>query len=100
MARRSTIAERGEALVRRMDGAPLCDECITDRLDLSSVSQASVATGAAAGVGGFERLKEPCGLCGEPRHGLCYKGGTLKFAAERSSENGRAAVRGSVGQTG
>lgn len=74
MAKRSTIAERVEALVRRMDGAPLCDECITDRLDLSSVSQASVATGAAAGVGGFERLKEPCGLCGEPRHVIRYKG--------------------------
>lgn len=34
MARGSTIAESVEALVRRMDGAPLCDECITDRLDL------------------------------------------------------------------
>lgn len=73
MANRSTIAERVEALVRRMDAAYLCDECITD-LNLSSVSQASVDTGATAGVGGFERLKEPCSFCGEPRHVIRYKG--------------------------
>src|SRR3546814_13326509 len=68
MAGRSTIAGRVEALVRRMEGAPLCDECIADRLDLSSITQASVVTSAASGVGGFERTKGPCGLCGERRH--------------------------------
>ena len=68
MATRSTTAERVEALVRRMDGTPLCDECIADRLDLSSVAQAGTATQAAGGARGFELLKAPCGLCGEPRH--------------------------------
>jgi len=74
MTRGSTIAERVEALVRRMEGTPLCDECIADRLDLSSIAQASVATSAAGGVGGFERSKGPCGLCGEPRHVIRHKG--------------------------
>lgn len=73
MNRSSSIAERVEAIIRRMEGTPLCDECITDRLDLSSVAQASAATGAAGGVGGFERLKAACGLCGEQRHVIRYK---------------------------
>lgn len=57
-----------------MDGTPLCDECISDRLDLSSVAQASVAAQTAGGVRGFELLKASCGLCGEPRHVIRYKG--------------------------
>jgi len=74
MAMRSSTAERVEALVRRMEGTPLCDECIADRLDLSSAAQAGAATQAAGGVGGFERLKASCGLCGEPRHVIRHKG--------------------------
>ncbi|MGV7123071.1 hypothetical protein [Sphingopyxis sp. 550A] len=73
MSKRPTIAERVEALVRRMDGTPVCDECIVDRLDLSSLAQASVVTSTAGGTGGFERLKGPCGLCGEPRHVIRYR---------------------------
>ena len=57
-----------------MDGTPVCDECVADRLDLSSVAQASAATHAAGGVRGFELLKESCGLCGEARHVIRYKG--------------------------
>lgn len=56
-----------------MDGAPLCDECIADRLDLSSNAQASAAIKAAGGVRGFELLKASCGLCGEARHVIRYK---------------------------
>ncbi len=74
MATRSSTAERVEALVRRMDGAPLCDECIADRLDLSSAAQAGAAMQAAGGVRGFELLKALCGLCGQPRHVIRYKG--------------------------
>ena len=74
MTAKSSIAERVEALVRRMGGIPLCDDCIADRLDLSSIAQASVATGAAGGVRGFERSRGPCGLCGEPQHIIHYKG--------------------------
>lgn len=74
MTRSASIAERVEALIRRMDGTPLCDDCITDRLDLSSIAQTSVATGAAAGVRGFERSRGPCGLCSEARHVIRHKG--------------------------
>ncbi|MGR4890694.1 hypothetical protein ACIPPQ_06635 [Sphingopyxis sp. LARHCG72] len=74
MATRSPTAERVEALIRRLDGTPLCNECIADRLDLSSAAQAGAATQGAGGVGGFELLKASCGLCGEPRHVIRYKG--------------------------
>lgn len=73
MTQRPTIAERVEALIRRLDGTPLCDECIADRLDLSSLAQASVVTSSVAGKGRFVRLKGPCGLCGQPRHVTCHK---------------------------
>ena len=56
-----------------MDGAAVCDDCITDRLDLSSVAQATVVTHAAGGTGGFERLKARCGLCAEPKLVIRHK---------------------------
>lgn len=67
MSKRTTIADRIEAFVKRMDGAAVCDDCITDRLDLSSVAQAAVVTHAAGGSGGFERLKAPCELCSQAK---------------------------------
>lgn len=74
MATRSSTAERVEAFVRRMDGTPVCDECVADRLDLSSAAQAAAAMHAAGGILGFELLKASCGLCGEPRHVIRFKG--------------------------
>lgn len=74
MTKRPTIVERVAGLVRRMDGTPLCDECIADRLDLSSIAQASVVTSSASGTGGFERLRGPCGLCGEQGPVIRYNG--------------------------
>lgn len=73
MTQRSAISNRIEALVKRLDGAAVCDDCITDRLDLSSVAQVAVVTHAAGGSGGFERLKAPCGLCTEAKMVLRHK---------------------------
>jgi hypothetical protein len=64
MSKMQPIAQRVEAMIRRMDGAPTCDICITDRLDLSSIAQASAATRAAGGANGFERVSAKCSLCG------------------------------------
>ena len=73
MGKKQTIADRIEAFVKRMEGAAVCDECITDRLDLSSVAQATVVTHAAGGRDGFERLKAPCGLCAETKPVIRYR---------------------------
>lgn len=67
MSKASKISDRIEAFVKRMPGVGVCDDCITDRLDLSSVAQASIVTSGVGGIGGFERLKAPCGLCAETR---------------------------------
>lgn len=73
MNRRQTIEDRIQAFVRRMAGVGACDECITDRLDLSSVAQAAVVTLAAGGGDGFERLKAPCSLCNVTKPVIRYK---------------------------
>lgn len=70
----TTIAGQIAALIRRMDGVALCDDCITDRLDLSVRSQANVVTRSISGTDGFERLKSPCGLCGSTKTVIRHKG--------------------------
>jgi hypothetical protein len=57
-----------------MDGTPLCDECVADRLDLSSAAEAGAAMQVAGGVRGFELLEASFGLCSESRHVIRYKG--------------------------
>ncbi len=67
MGKRATIADRIEAFVKRLEGGAVCDDCITDRLDFSSIAQTAVVTHAAGGTGGFERLKAPCDLCAQTK---------------------------------
>jgi hypothetical protein len=59
-----TIAAQIKALIQRLDGVAICDDCITDRLNLSVPSQANVVTRALGGEHGYERRKADCGLCG------------------------------------
>jgi hypothetical protein len=59
-----TIAVQTEALIQRLDGIAICDDCITDRLNLSVRSQANVVTRGLGGASGYAREKRPCGLCG------------------------------------
>lgn len=73
MNMRATIEDRVKALVRRMAGAAVCDECITDRLDLSSVAQTAVVTLAVSGGDGFERLRAPCTLCARDKPVIRHK---------------------------
>src|SRR3546814_6760856 len=44
MPRRMTIAGQIEQLIRNLGGAPVCDDCINDQLNLSVRSQANVVT--------------------------------------------------------
>ncbi len=64
MMRHMTIAGQIEALIQRLDGLAVCDDCITDRLDLSVRSQANAVTRELVGTGGYRRAKQPCSLCG------------------------------------
>lgn len=60
----ATIDDMIRQLVTRLAGAAVCDDCITDRLDLSVRTQANQTTRALAGEKTFERRKDPCALCG------------------------------------
>lgn len=64
---KSTIAGQIEALIQRLDGASVCDCCITDRLNLSVPAQANVVTRALGGERGYERRKDDCSLCGNTK---------------------------------
>lgn len=59
----TTIASQIERLIARLDGMAVCDDCITERLNLSVRSQANVVTRGLGGRRGYERIKEPCALC-------------------------------------
>ncbi|HMO74387.1 MAG TPA: hypothetical protein PKD99_01825 [Sphingopyxis sp.] len=59
----TTIATQIERLIVRLDGASVCDDCITDRLNLSVRSQANVVTRGLGGQRGYERRKDACELC-------------------------------------
>jgi len=58
-----TIAAEIEALIQRLEGVAICDDCITDRLNLSVRSQANVVTRNLGSAGGYIREKRPCGVC-------------------------------------
>lgn len=91
MSKKTTIADRIEVFVKQMDGAAVCDDCITDRLDLSSIAQVAVFTHAVDGSGGFERLKAVCGLCAQPK--LVLRHMPQRFcAASNRAENHLTAI--------
>lgn len=68
---KSTIAGQIEALIQRLDGVSVCDNCITDRLNLSVPGQANVVTRALGGERGYERRKDDCSLCGTTKLVIC-----------------------------
>lgn len=64
MPRRTTIAGQIERLIEKMQGLALCDDCITDELNLSVRSQANVVTRELGNRERFDRAKTPCSRCG------------------------------------
>ncbi|MGF7156101.1 hypothetical protein [Novosphingobium gossypii] len=62
-----TIVRDIEKLVTRLAPSPVCDECLADTLGLSVLHHADQAARQLAGMNGFERRKDTCGLCGEVR---------------------------------
>lgn len=58
-----TIIDDVRALVNRLAPAPICDDCIADRLGLSVHQHANHKTRELAGSNGFERRKDICSMC-------------------------------------
>jgi hypothetical protein len=59
-----TIAGQIERLIESLQGLSICDDCVTDRLNLSVRSQANVVTRELGKLERFDRDKTPCGQCG------------------------------------
>ncbi len=59
-----TVRDEVAALIRRLDGAPICDDCITRTLELSVRQHANHKTRELAGTAGFERRLDACSMCG------------------------------------
>jgi ribosomal protein L37E len=68
----ATINDIIRRLVVRLAGEPVCDDCITERLELGVRTEADHATRALAGERGFERRKDPCALCGATKVAIRY----------------------------
>ncbi|MGH7019777.1 MAG: hypothetical protein ACREEY_07860 [Brevundimonas sp.] len=69
----TTIASQIERLVSRLDGAGVCDDCITERLDLSVRSQANFVTRGLGGQRGYERIKDACTPCARVKTVIRYR---------------------------
>jgi hypothetical protein len=67
MGETSAIFQDIEKFVGRLSPEPVCDDCITERLKLGNPADAAHAAHELAGMGGFERGKCACSLCGETR---------------------------------
>lgn len=64
MPRRMTIAGQIEQLIGSLSGSPVCDDCITDQLNLSVRSQANVVTRELGRREEYDRAKTSCVQCG------------------------------------
>ena len=60
----TTVLAKVRALIERLAPAPVCDDCITERLGLSVRQHANRKTRELAGSDGFERGIDTCALCG------------------------------------
>jgi hypothetical protein len=60
-----TVLEQVRRLIERLSPQPICDDCITERLELSLRQHANHKSRELAGSHGFVRTKGPCSLCGQ-----------------------------------
>ena len=59
-----TILDQVRRLIERLAPEPICDDCITERLNLSVRQHANHKTRELAGEQGFERRMDDCAICG------------------------------------
>jgi len=62
-----------QSFVTRLSPDPVCDDCITDRLELPSREAANIKTRELGGTAGFERRRAACSLCLKVKLVICAK---------------------------
>lgn len=70
----TTVLNRVKALVERLAPAPICDDCITEKLELSVRQHANHKTRELAGSPGFERQIGLCAICDSEKKVIRAKG--------------------------
>src|SRR3546814_15154043 len=73
MPRRMTIAGQIEQLIESLEGAATCDDCITDRLNLSVRSQANSVTRDLGDDTRLARGHTTYGLCGQTQQAIPHR---------------------------
>lgn len=62
-----TVLDDVRAFITRLAPKPVCDDCITERLQLSVRQHTNHKTRELVGESGFERRKDDCSLCGKEK---------------------------------
>ena len=50
-------------LIERLSPAPICDDCIAEKLAMAQRQHANLTTRELAGSNGFERRRDICSIC-------------------------------------
>jgi hypothetical protein len=60
---KGTVLDRVRSLVERLAPAAICDDCISERLQLTLRQHANHKTRELAGTAGFKRSVGECSMC-------------------------------------
>jgi hypothetical protein len=58
-----TVLDDVGALITRLSPSPICDDCVTEKLNLPARQQASHQARELAGTNGYERRRDICSIC-------------------------------------
>lgn len=68
-----TVLDDVEKLITRLAPEAICDDCITEKLDLKIRQHANHKTRELAGTHGFLRAKDVCSICGSNKLVIRHK---------------------------
>ena len=68
-----TVLEQVAALIQRLSPAPICDDCIAERLQLSVRQHANHKTRELAGTSRYRRELGQCSLCDGNKKVISYR---------------------------
>ncbi|MBO9582060.1 MAG: hypothetical protein J7498_14305 [Sphingobium sp.] len=67
------VLDEVEKLITRLAPDAICDDCITEKLNLSVRQHANHKTRELAGTHGFTRAKDECSICGSTKLVIRHK---------------------------
>lgn len=58
-----SVLDNVRALISRLSPAPICDDCVAEKLELTERQQANQKARELAGADRFERRRDICSIC-------------------------------------